>query len=68
MDPEAEAFTFSLAASRVFSAALVEAAAAKSAGVKLRPSSMGMRIVEKKFSPTASLPVLAYCFGGAPSI
>src|SRR5438034_1197509 len=60
-------FAFSASASRAFCAALVAAAEAKSAEVKLRPARMGMRMVEKKFRPTGSSPALAYCFGGAPS-
>src|ERR1700722_15635813 len=48
-------------------AALVAAAEAKSAGVNIRPESMGMRMVEKKSTPPANHSALTFDFGGALS-
>src|ERR1700735_2472250 len=62
-----DAFALLAASSAAVIAALIAEATAKSAELKVRPASSGMRMVEKKFRPTVSMAVPTLCFGGAPS-
>src|SRR5580765_3910965 len=64
---ESDAFALLAASSAAVLAAMIAEATAKSAELKVRPASSGMRMVEKKFRPTVSLAASTFCFGDAPS-
>src|SRR5690242_2667542 len=63
-----DVFVLLAASSEATVAASIAEAAAKSAELKLRPTSSGMRMVEKKFRLTVSMAALTFCLGGAPSM